>query len=803
MRGAVVKSGRFSRLSLLCGVSGLAGFVAYGFAPAPAAAQVPDSLTSNIPSDAQMLLESDTLVYDNDSQTVTAVGGVQIEYAGNRLVAQRVEYDRKTQRLVASGSVEIVHSDGTKVYSEHIDITDDFADGFTNALRVETVDKTYFAAESAERMGGVLTTFHNGVYTACEPCEDKPDKPAIWRVKSRKIIWNSQKKTIRFQNSNFEFFGMPIAYLPVFEIADPTVKRKSGFLFPSISYKSELGVGAGIPYYFALSPTYDLTVKGNYYSKQGFLGEAEWRQRFDNGQYSVKAAGIRQQDPGAFVTGNRYTENSGAKGDPNKFRGMMGTQGQFAINSRWDFGWNVLLQTDKNFSRTYGIDGFGEYAHRSEIYLTGLNDRNYFDLRGMKFQIQEDILKTNDRGRNEKQPWVLPSFDYAYIPDASFAGGQLSFNVNARSLSRSRIDQAFKTPYVPASGVQRVRGIEGESGRLTAEAEWKRSFITDGGMVFTPLLAFQADGSYLNASSTSLTKIDEMAGTGTTADMRSSFFRSMATLGLEWRWPILFSATASSHVLEPTAQLFVRPNEDYVGGLSVPNEDAQSFVFDASTLFERDKFSGYDRIEGGTRANVGFRYVGTFDNGWAANAMFGQSYHLNGANSFAAPDLVNVGANSGLETDRSDYVGLVGFSGPGGISASLSGRFDEQTWEVRRSEVKLGYSGGPLSLSARYAFIQAQPDYGFGVDRHEVAFGGSAQFAENWRVFGSGTYDLEKSVMVNNGIGFGYADECFTYLMTYSQTRNRTTRDVSQSIGFNISFRTLGDFGSATNKFMQ
>jgi LPS-assembly protein len=264
--------------------------------------------------------------------------------------------------------------------------------------------------------------------------------------------------------------------------------------------------------------------------------------------------------------------------------------------------------------------------------------------------------------------------------------------------------------------------------------------------------------------------------------MRSSFFRSMATLGLEWRWPILFSATASSHVLEPTAQLFVRPNEDYVGGLSVPNEDAQSFVFDASTLFERDKFSGYDRIEGGTRANLGFRYVGTFDSGWTTNAMFGQSYHLNGENSFAAPDLVNVGANSGLESDRSDYVGLVGVSGPSGISASLSGRFDEQTWEVRRSEVKLGYNGGPLALSARYAFIQ---------------------FAENWRVFGSGTYDLEENVMVKNGIGFGYADECFTYLMTYSQTRDRINKEVSQSIGFNITFRTLGDFGSATSNFVQ
>ncbi|WP_163312245.1 LPS-assembly protein LptD, partial [Enterobacter cloacae] len=75
-------------------------------------------------------------VYDNDKQTVTAVGGVQIEYGGNKLVAQRVDYDRKTKRLVASGNAQLVQSDGTKINSEHIDLTDDFADGFVNALRV-------------------------------------------------------------------------------------------------------------------------------------------------------------------------------------------------------------------------------------------------------------------------------------------------------------------------------------------------------------------------------------------------------------------------------------------------------------------------------------------------------------------------------------------------------------------------------------------------------------------------------------------------------------------------------------------
>ncbi len=795
MREAVLRSHRQAGLARLYGATALACLLACVVPTVPALAQ---NITAKpVPSGSQMLLAADTLVYDNDKHTVTAVGGVQIDYGGNKLVAQRVVYNRDTKRLVASGAVELINSDGTKINSDHIDITDDFADGFANALRVETIDKAYFAAESAERMGGVLTTFHNGVYTACEPCEDKPDKAPTWRVKARRIIWNGEKKTVRFENANFEFFGFPLAYLPAFEIADPTVKRKSGFLLPGIVFNNHLGTGVKIPYYFALSPTYDLTVTGSGYTKQGFLGEAEWRQRFNNGQYSLKIAGINQNDPDAFIDSGRRVVDSGDANDPTKFRGMMGTKGQFAINERWNFGWDVLLQTDKDFSRTYNIDGYSDLVHQSSIYLTGLSDRNYFDVRAMRFEVQEETLSSDPTARAAKQPWVLPSLDYAYIPDMSVAGGQLSFNVNARVISRTRLDETLDA----ASNVERVRGIEGESSRLTGEAEWKRTFTTDDGFQFTPLLAFRGDAGYVNASADSITAVNQMAANPTIdtgADMRSSLARYMATLGLEMRWPLLFSMPNSSHILEPTAQVFVRPNEQYVGGLAIPNEDAQSFVFDATTLFERDKFSGYDRIEGGTRANVGFRYSGAYDSGWGTNAIFGQSYQLGGENSFDAPDLVNVGAYSGLQTTKSDYVGLVGFNSPSGFSGSLSGRFDEQTFEVRRAEVKAAYSSTPISLSAKYAFIQAQPLYGFTTDRHEVTLGASTHLNQNWRLFGTGTYDLETNVLVNDGVGFAYNDSCFTYIMTYSQTRDTVTKELSQNIGFNLSFRTLGDFGSST-----
>src|SRR5690606_33351087 len=163
----------------------------------------------------------------------------------------------------------------------------------------------------------------------------------------------------------------------------------------------------------------------------------------------------------------------------------------------------------------------------------------------------------------------------------------------------------------------------------------------------------------------------------------------------------------------------------------------------------------------------------------------------------------NVGAYSGLETKVSDYVGLFGVTTPGGFSISTGGRFDEETFDLRRADVRAGGRFGPLSAAVQYAFIQAQPLYGFDEDRQEISGQTSIRFNENWRGFASGTYDLQKTILVRNTFGFAYSDECFTYLLSFTQKRDRDTGESEQSFGFNISLRTLGDFGSSSGNFIQ
>jgi LPS-assembly protein len=764
-------------------VAALACTLAVG--AAPVAAQQFET-----PDGQKLLLAADSLVYDYDADTISAVGGVQISYGDTKLVARSVTFNRKTGRLIASGNVEIIEADGGRIYADEIDVTDDFADGFVTALRYETTDNTRFAAARAERKDGNISRFEKGVYTACEPCADKPDKPLTWQVKAETIVWNQQRRTIRFQGARFELFGFPLATLPSFEIADHTIKRKSGFLMPSGGYAGDdLGYVVEIPYFWAISPNIDVLLKARGYSEQGAFLSAKFNHQLNKGSYSVTVAGISQQDRFEF------DPNTTDRAETDRF--MIGTKGEFNLNRRWTLGWDLLFQTDANFSKRYEVEGYAAARRTSELYLTGLGDRAWFDLRAQRYEVQADNA-AQDRVADE-QPMVLPTFDYRKTFEQPVLGGELSMRVNGRVITR----EADDVDDVDGATGDRdaLRGLSGTNARVTAQADWQRAYIAPGGLVLTGFAGARLDGVMTDYDTDAL--VIEAANRGVTAETRDSFHRAMATVGMDARWPVLITTPASTHVIEPRAQLIVRPDAPDQERFGMPNEDAQSMVFDAANLFEVDKFSGLDRIEGGVRANLGIRYSGTYANGWRADALFGQSYHLAGDNPYAQPDLVFAGAASGLETDVSDFVASASLAyAPVAetwltqFSIGTGARFDEDTFDLRRNDVRLaaGFATG-TDISATYTFIEAQPLYGSQSDRRELRGAISQKLGEYWTASGNATFNFNTDKVSSYGLGLRYDDECFIFGLGYTET-GADTDNPRRTVGFTLNFRTLGDYAN-------
>ncbi|POO53120.1 LPS-assembly protein LptD [Agrobacterium rosae] len=727
---------------------------------------------------SKLLLTANELTYNKDAERVIATGGVRLHYSGYRMVSQRVEYNQSTGRVLARGNIELIEPGGNRIYADELDVTDDFGQGFINALRVETTDNTRIAGESAERLSQDVMVLNNGVYTACLPCAERPEKAPLWQVKAERVIQDGKTHTVRLEKARFELFGKSIAYLPFITVPDNTVKRKSGFLFPRMSVTDNLGFGIGVPYFQVLSDTADVTVTPTYYSSQGLLLEGELRQRFEMGTHTMRAAGINQMNPQDFDVNTSDSQND--------TRAMIASKGEFKINPRWSFGWDAMVQTDNNFSRTYGLKDYKSDVQTNKLYLTGLGERNSFDVNAYYFNVQDnDESETQER----KQAIVHPALDYRYfLPDPVY-GGELSLTTNFTSLTRREQDAYNLGPSV------RYNGLEGNYTRLSTEAEWKRTLTFDSGLLLTPLLAARGDALWNDMSANSFGTYAYDSSINNDANLRG-----MATFGLEARYPVLFKALNSSHVIEPIAQIFVRPNESNSG--QFPNEDAQAFVFDATNLFERDKFSGFDRIEGGTRANLGFRYNGTFDNGYGIRAIAGQSFHLAGENSFASNDLVNVGADSGLETDRSDYVAMAAIDAPIGLSLSSSLRFDKDTFEVNRSETAVAYTDNRVSGKVSYTQVDAQPEYGYDRKRDIIQASGKLRLDDNWALFGAINYDVNNKFSSERRIGFLYQDECTIFTVSYSDVGNINTVNEAAndwSVNARLAFRTLGDItvGSA------
>ena len=66
------------------------------------------------------------------------------------------------------------------------------------------------------------------------------------------MLHDNIKKTIYYENAIVKVYDIPLFYFPRLSHPDPTVKRRSGFLVPSIYDTKNLGSGVSIPYFFDL-----------------------------------------------------------------------------------------------------------------------------------------------------------------------------------------------------------------------------------------------------------------------------------------------------------------------------------------------------------------------------------------------------------------------------------------------------------------------------------------------------------------------------------------------------------------------
>ncbi len=735
-----------------------------------------------------LYLNADELEYDSRRNRVIARGNVEINYADNVLTADRVIYDQNQNTLTAEGNVRLRQPDGAVINGEHIVTTADFAEAFVESLSLVGKDETRIVARRAIRRDGNITEFEGGKFT---PCRNDPGQPPLWCIAAERIVHDKDAATITYQDAQFQVFGQPIFYLPYFQHADPSVKRKSGFLIPNIGSSERFGFTAEVPYLFVLSPSSDVLFNPVYMAKQGVLWQGDWRKklRFGDvtGQHTLTLAGIRQNNDTAVNPELR-----------DRWRGSIESEANFSLSSWWSLGWDVIAESDRAFRQFYRLDNVLLTDRVNTAYLTGMSERNYFSAR--LYQVGGLFLNeplglsaaalanpiTSPTDSQAAASRVLPVVDYNYVAANPILGGELQLNGNVVSYWQS---------YNFIDGTDKTRFANTNVNRFTASVNWRRT-LTDGiGQTYTPFVALRGDLITTKETVDPYTRLIQDDQT---------VARGVGTAGLLYAYPWVFTRQNAVHTVEPVAQIVARQNS--INQRRLPDLDARSIVFDDMNLFE-DKTSGFDRIDVGVRANYGLQYTFQSFNGGSVRVLAGQSYHLSGDNIFRDPGVDSDGRFlyspvSGLQRAASDYVLGLYVSPIAGFHAVSQARFDGDSRKLRRADSSIGLNLGPLGFQGIHSFTAASSALDLKQDQQELLGALALQLTQRWQVSGQIRYSIDAKKSLQEVLALRYADECFVLTASYTQTHLKNeARDLEpdRTVMLRFELKHLGEYIYRTN----
>lgn len=685
-----------------------------------------------LPNDP-VLFKAEELRHERKLGIIIAKGNVEITQNDRILRADIISYNQKTDTLKATGNIVLMEPTGDVMFADYAELTGNFKDGIIQNIRILLSDNARVAAVGGRRIGGEVTEMRKVVYSPCRTCLGLNKQP-IWQLKAVKVIHDKPEQTIEYRDAFLEFFGVPVFYTPYFSHPDPTVKRKSGFLTPRYGSDSQLGITVEAPYYFAIAPDKDLTVRPIITSDEGPVLAGQYRQRFTDGRFEFEGSGTRGSDE----TGEK------------EIRGHIFSKTRFDLTDTWRTGADIEFASDDTYLRRYGFRSPDTLT--SHLFLEGFRGQNYVAAEGYYWRGQ---AVDDDTGET---PIVAPLLSYSALGQPGRGGGRWTVDANFLSLART-------------SGT--------DSRRLSLLGGWELPHIAPTGEVYRLYASLQSDAYFVDDV------VPDDAAPGATLDGFTG--RIFPRIGLDWRLPFARSSGHSTQIIEPVAGIMISPN----GGNpdKVPNEDSQDLEFDDTNLLSRNRFTGTDRVEGGQRLYYGLQ-MGWFGKSGTSSAFVGQSFRVRRDSTF--------NTDSGLEDNFSDVVGRVAIKPNFPLDIQYRFRLDKDDLSPRRNEVTAGIGPRAFKINLNYSFFDQGTGSGEFGNREELTMGFRSQITNEWALSASTQRDLELNESLRHNFRLEYACDCFGLSIDFTRTftQDRDVRP-TETVFVRLSFKNLGEVGTS------
>ena len=817
MRGVWAAHNRFGKLSLLGG-----GAMALVFASG-ALAQTPYELPTRAPGSAAPVerndapgappptpaappaddglgqhgfyMEANSLTRDDKNNVWIARGQVEVRYQGRVLRGDEVIYNVGTGAVTVNGHGQIISADGTAVFGDHVELDDKMRAGFARGFSARETANTTVAADVAIRRSENVNDLRRAIYTPCNVCaENGNPKEPTWSIQASKMVEDRTRHLVTYRNAVVRVKGIPVFYSPVFWHPDPDSPPTSGLLTPKIAYSSKRGLSYEQPYLQVISPSAQLFISPQINTTVNPFLNLEYRQRFYSGEMDIRVGYTYEQDFDGH--GNKFGDLTS--------RSYILADGAFDLTPNWSWGFGLERTSDPLLFEKYNIPNvyddtrgiFTADTQRllAQLFATRQDTDSYFSISLLDFQGLRQFPNPNNPNttvteNNAVFPVVAPLIEGRWDPDFDVAGGQLHFVGNAVLLERSESPYAATGPTTAVPGTPVGTPVPGpDSRRASADLDWTRTFTFNDGIRLEPFADLR--GSIYNLSditpASSTVFVSNLYGvfpaaTGPTNPNNKTLLDGVPTVGLNFSWPFIRQSGGTTIVLEPIAQLALSP--DVKINPEIPNEDSVVFQYDETSLFDADKFPGYDVFDSGQRLNVGGRATFQWGTGLNAHLLLGQTFR-------AAPTTI-FPQGTGLNNTSSDWVVSADITPMNGLLLYGRGLVDDKG-NFPLVDLGANFAVTGVSGYVRYQIDNTDPATKFS----DLEGAAEVYFTKHWGLGVSGVRDLEFNAWRLRDISLIYKDECIRVQVIYQhQDTIQGQLGASDTVLLRLTLATLGAEG--------
>ena len=704
---------------------------------------------------------ADKITYNKKEANIKSEGkSIYADNRGNKLFADNFHYDINLKTIDAKNNVKYIDKDGNLLNFSSLKYYEELEKGIGQDLRAKLTDKSTMEGAEAEfdNKLGTVTLLKKNSYTPCENKENStkiiPEICPDWSIDTTKTTHDKNEKMVYHRNAVLKIKNIPVFYTPYFSHPDPSVKRKSGFLPPSVKNFTDLGQTIKTPYFWAISDNKDLTFTPIYYFDENSIFLTEYRQQNEKSKFYIDSSytqgykNINKKDN----SGNEIKRTDGARN--HLFFNFLGSY-EDLLFSQNDLEVNIQRISQKNYLNVNQINT--EHVKQD---MTSLNNNIIFNSYGgsQRIKIESNIYENlNIEEKNLKYQYTFPSIEYGNYFNKFDQLVNISSSFAAKNLGTNS-NQAYFT------------------NQINSESEIK---LLD----FLPGVAnvFKTSTKNINVQNQNILDSKENFNSDT-----------YLTLGVENSLPLMKINKNTEETLTP--KIFTK----FTTG-SMTNANSLDKMLTYQDIYSINRMSGITNPETGGDIGYGIDYNIRKKNNLSEVYMDG-TFSIGQV--IKKKKLKEMPENSSLANTSSDFVGNVSFFYDGKIEEKISQtaylkkglniNYDytvsNDLNKILKNDIDISYADTKNTWSSKY------------YETHDISNEQYIDIKYDRKIYDDFTFatgvrkNIQDSFTENNFIGIAYETDCIKISLNLAKTFYQD-EDLKPSNNFTLSL-VLKPFGS-------